>query len=89
MHGGRLCMTAHVLPRRFCVAAAALLVCSKTRFCVDLMRQHVVNKGYWASVWFMSHTSSDPSVGLSGDIVTGAYVAAMHFWPAPHAVLEL
>jgi hypothetical protein len=39
---------------------------------VGLMRQHVVNKQYWANVWLMSHTSSDPSVGLAGDIKTGA-----------------
>lgn len=49
----------------------------KTQFCMALMRQHVVNKGYWASVWFMSHTSSDPSVGLSGDIITGVYVGGV------------
>lgn len=57
-----------------CRCHRRLLCCavdSKTKFCVDLMRQHVVDKEYWASVWFMSHTSSDPSVGLSGDIITG------------------
>lgn len=43
----------------------------KTKYCVGLMRQHIVNKEYWASVWFMAHTSSDPSVGLSGDVITG------------------
>jgi hypothetical protein len=38
------------------------------------MRQHVVDRGYWASVWLTSHTSSDPRVGLSGDVVTGGGV---------------
>lgn len=67
----QLCCLRFMASDQLCMLC--LCCCSKTRFCVDLMREHVVKKGYWASVYFMSHTSSDPSVGLSGDIVQGGH----------------
>lgn len=33
----------------------------KTQHCTSMLREHVVNHGYWGSVWFMGHTSSDPT----------------------------
>jgi hypothetical protein len=45
---------------------------SKTYMCVDLLHRHVADKGGWAQVWYMSHTSSDASVGVSGDVLAGA-----------------
>lgn len=49
-------------------ASMQVFLC-KTLHCVGLMQQHVVQQHYWGSVWFMGHTSSDPTVGTSGDII--------------------
>jgi hypothetical protein len=42
----------------------------KTQQCTALMQQHVVNSGYWASVWHIGLGSSDASVGTSGDVIS-------------------
>jgi hypothetical protein len=37
----------------------------KTRFCERLVRRHVKRRGLKAAVWFIGHTSSDPTVGIT------------------------
>lgn len=39
----------------------------KTEVCVTALQQHVARKHYKAGVWFMGHTSSDPTVDLPPD----------------------
>eukprot|EP00775_Hariotina_reticulata_P012551 gene12551-12684_t len=66
-------------------AKMQLFLC-KTAFCQMLMQQHVVNKRYWASVWFMGHTSSDPSVGISGDVTAQLLSAIAGNRPQGYAI---